>query len=169
MNYQKNDNKQFLCLNEKHTTWIISSGILLLCVVMICSYIVGYRTAIRNIVDAATKESFSDQLYTSVIESTLSGHQGYYIQCKVPDKNTAQNIIDLSNKKGLCMSLMNNVTSLVHEKNDEKESFLLLVSPVIWSEEKINDFETFLKNEANIQQYDIITVHKTQKLKGYVS
>jgi hypothetical protein len=167
MNDQKNNSKQLLCLNEKQTTWCVSFTIILLCIVMIISYIAGYRSAIRNVVDTVKKDSFSDQLYTSVTALTLKDHQtskeGYFIQCKAQDKDIAQNIIQLSKKEGFLMSIID-----TRDSHDDKESYHL-VSPVVYAQEEIKTIETFLKNKANIHQYDIITVEKTQKLKGYLS
>lgn len=69
---QKKNEKQLLCLNDRQTTWCIFLSIVLLCITMVTSYIVGYRSAMRNVIEAAKKDSFADQVYTSLYSATLA-------------------------------------------------------------------------------------------------
>jgi len=170
MKDEKNNTDTFFCLSEKQTTWCIASSIVLLCITILCSYIVGYRSAMRQVVDSAKKDSFTDQLYTSVLASTMdSSHlpldEGYYIQCKACDKDDAHHIMQLAKKEGLTLSIMNTVTPT----EDNAKNTCYLVSPVVGTDEEVNTMVRLLTNKANIHQYDIIKVQKTQKLKGYLS
>jgi hypothetical protein len=96
----------------------------------------------------------------------LSMDRGYYIQCKTCNKDDALQIMQLAKMEGLALSIMNAVMPTA-EKNAETSCYL--VSPVVVTDEEVNTLVEFLTNKANIHQYDIIKVQKTQKLKGYLS
>ena len=157
---KNNQEKQFLCLDERQTTWCICLNIVLLCIIMLTSYIAGYRSAVRTIVDAAKKDSFADQVYTSVSSTTLAHQDEYYVQCKVPDTNEIQNSIELALKEGIALSLLVNP--------ELEENCHYLVTAMMQTYDEATAIATVLKNKINIDQYTILTAQKTQKLKGYV-
>ena len=164
-----NDQKQFMCLDERQVTWCCSIAVMLFAVVIIVAYVAGYRSAMRTTIDDTKKDSFADHIYTSLacMHTEKQVLQGYYVECIISEHKTAEELVDLMKKEGLALHALEQRNNAVGCQQTAKINHRL-VSAVMDTQEEANAFAECLKNKTNMCDAAIITTQKAQKLKGFI-
>lgn len=158
---QRNRDKNLVCMSEKQMTWCIFLTIGLLCILMLASYIIGYRSAIRTIVEHAKKDSFADQIYTSLTTETLMMNNidpdQCYLQCTIKNYDDIQNIMRLGSTHGVSFTLDTPNQSTLHNQ----EGYHSMTSSVIQNYDTANALGTLAQKNVPSLQYDIVSIKKT--------
>ncbi|RTL07003.1 hypothetical protein EKK58_02375 [Candidatus Dependentiae bacterium] len=156
-NQQKNNTDNIFCASEKQISWCIFLAIALLCIAMLLSYIVGYKTAIRNIIiEDSKKNSFSDQIYASLAHETLSledpaDQNRFYLQCTINKTKDLSAIMALGKKYGVTFSL-------VEDEKSKNAYCQYMISSIINTYKDADDLGKLLQNNGNLIKYDIVSL-----------
>lgn len=158
--YNKNDNADTVYISEKQAIRGIFIGIILLCVIIIASYIVGYRAAIKNLTEETKKTSFADQVYTAlsgrISDGRLDDSHRYYIKIFAKNINEMENIVEVGAQNGI--SLMRAPGGALDD--EEKKCHYIIISSLIDSYNDAATIITALRNKVVIDEYEITTIDK---------
>lgn len=159
-NQKKNKENNTFCVGEKQLTWCILLAIGMLCIVMLLSYTLGYRSAIRNtVIEKAQRDSFADQIYTSIANETLMINgcdEGFYLRCSIKNPQDLAAIMLIGKEYGITFGFEEEQSSSQNSENSQ----CTIISSVVNTRKEADAIAKIIQDTFNLNTYDIISAKK---------